>query len=180
MLQCSPGGGRFAPAELDLAAQVAGMATQVAQLRILDEMTVSPELDLVSELFHRINRIIPEKQHLLVIPPDTSVREAVTLMHSHGYSQVPVVAGGEVLGVFSYRSFSESAAALSLQDWTQQRCAPGDLSVDEFLEPFEFARVTDEMQNVFDAMDRDNGVLIGSPEQLQGILTPNGFPTVFR
>jgi predicted transcriptional regulator len=151
------------------------MATQVAQLRILDEMTVSPELDLVSELFHRINRIIPEKQHLLVIPPDTSVREAVTLMHSHGYSQVPVVAGGEVLGVFSYRSFSESAAALSLQDWTQQRCAPGDLSVDEFLEPFEFARVTDEMQNVFDAMDRDNGVLIGSPEQLQGILTPTDF-----
>jgi CBS domain-containing protein len=83
------------------------MATQVAQLRILDEMTVSRELDLVSDLFHRINRIIPENQHLLVIPPDTSVPEAVILMHSHGYSQVPVVAGGEVLGVFSYRSFSE-------------------------------------------------------------------------
>jgi predicted transcriptional regulator len=152
------------------------MATQVAQLRILDEITVSRELDLVSELFHRINRIIPEKQHLLVIAPDTSVREAVTLMHRHGYSQVPVVAGGEVvLGVFSYRSFSQSAAALSLQDWTQQRCAPGDLRVDEFLERFEFARVTDEMRHVFDAMDRDNGVLIGSPEQLQGILTPMDF-----
>jgi predicted transcriptional regulator len=151
------------------------MATQVAQLRILDEITVSRELDLVSELFHRINRIIPEKQHLLVIAPDTSVRDAVSLMHKHGYSQVPVVAGGEVLGVFSYRSFSQNAAALRLHDWTQQKCAPGDLSVDEFLEPFEFARVTDEMRHVFDAMDRDNGVLIGSAEQLQGILTPMDF-----
>jgi hypothetical protein len=69
MLQARRGAGSFAVAELELAAQVAGMATQVAQLRILDEIPVSRELDLVSELFHRINRIIPEKQHLLVILP---------------------------------------------------------------------------------------------------------------
>lgn len=43
------------------------------------------------------------------------------------------------------------------------------------MEQFEFARVTDEMRKVFDAMDRDNGVLIGSPEKLQGILTPMDF-----
>jgi CBS domain-containing protein len=151
------------------------MIAQIEQLRILDEITVSRELDLVSELFHRINRVIPENQHLLTIPPKTTVREAVTLLRKHGFSQVPVVAGGEVLGVFSYRAFSQNAAAASLQDWTQQKCAPGDLSVDEFLERFEFARVTDEMRQVFDAMDRDNGVLIGSPEQLQGIVTPMDF-----
>ena len=54
-------------------------------------------------------------------------------------------------------------------------CAPGDLTVDEFLEQFEFARVTEEMNRVFDAMDRDNGVLIGSPERLIGVLTPMDF-----
>src|SRR5205823_6917964 len=58
---------------------------------------------------------------------------------------------------------------------TQQKWAPGDLAVEECLEQFEFARVTEEMRQVFDAMDRDNGVLIGSPEKLQGILTPMDF-----
>jgi CBS domain-containing protein len=151
------------------------MIPQVTPLRFVDERSVPAELDLVSELFHRINRIIPENQRLLTITPQTTARETLTLLQKHGFSQVPVVDGGEVLGVFSYRSFSKKAGVAQLDDWKQQKCAPGDLSVDEFLEQFEFARVTDEMRRVFDAMDRDNGVLIGSPEQLQGILTPMDF-----
>jgi hypothetical protein len=59
-----------------------------------------------------------------------------------------------------------------LEDWTKQKCAPGDLPVDEFLEQFEFARVTDEMSAVLDAIARDDGVLIGTPECLVGVLTP--------
>src|SRR4029077_20862133 len=57
----------------------------------------------------------------------------------------------------------------------QQRVAPGDLPVEEFLETFQFARVTDEMNQVFDAMDRDNGVLVGTAERIDGILTPMDF-----
>ena len=136
-------------------------------LRVLDEPSVSRELDLVSELFHRINRIIPATQRLLVLSPDTTARDAIAQLRQHGYSQAPVVAGDEVLGVFSYRSFAKAIAAYSWQDLSQQKCAPGDLKVEEFLETFEFARVTAEMQQVFDAMDRDNGILIGSPEKLQ-------------
>ena len=79
------------------------------------------------------------------------------------------------LGCFSYRSFAQEAAGSSLDDWTRQKCAPGDLKVEECLEQFEFARVTEEMSRVFDAMDRDNGVLIGAPERLIGILTPMDF-----
>jgi predicted transcriptional regulator len=144
-------------------------------LRLLDQSATATELDLASELFHRINRIIPRDQTVLTVAPTCSVREAITLMRRHGYSQLPVVENGEVLGVFSYRSFAREAAVSSLDDWTRQRCAPGDLAVDEFLEPFEFARVTEEMSRVFDAMDRDNGVLIGAPERLIGILTPMDF-----
>lgn len=151
------------------------MSSPALQLRILDETSVSRELDLVSELFHRINRIIPENQELLTIPPETSVRDAIALLRKHGYSQVPVMTGGEVLGVFSYRSFAQKAAGLTWQEVTQQKWAPGDFAVEECLERFEFARVTDEMRQVFDAMDRDNGVLIGAPEKLQGILTPMDF-----
>jgi hypothetical protein len=96
-------------------------------------------------------------------------------MRKHGYSQVPVVDNGEVLGVFSFRSFAQESALTTLEAWAKQRVAPGDLPVDEFLERFEFARVTEEMSQVFDAMDRDNGVLIGTPERLVGILTPMDF-----
>jgi CBS domain-containing protein len=92
-------------------------------------------------------------------------------MRKHGYSQLPVVENGEVLGVFSFRSFAQTAGE-TLEDWTRQKCAPGDLPVAEFLERFEFARVTEEMNRVFDAMDRDNGILIGTPERIVGILTP--------
>jgi len=96
-------------------------------------------------------------------------------MREHGYSQVPVVNNGEVLGVFSFRSFAKLAAGPTLKEWTKQSCAPGDLKVDEFYEQFEFARVTEEMSRAFDAMDRDNGILIGTPERLVGILTPMDF-----
>ena len=138
-------------------------------------MNLSRELDLVTELFHRINRLIPESQQLLTIPPEMPVREAIAILRQQGYSQLPVVIGEEVLGVFSYRSFAQKAAEATWQDMSQEKCAPSDLAVEECLERFEFARVTDEMRQVFDAMDRDGGVLIGSPEQLQGILTPMDF-----
>jgi len=140
-----------------------------------DQQDIYRELDFVSELFHRINRVIPENQKLLTIPPETTAREAIALLRQYGYSQIPVVMGGEVLGVFSYRSFAQKAAGSTLQQVSQQKYAPGDIAVEECLERFEFARVTEEMRHVFDSMDRDNGVLIGSPEMLQGILTPMDF-----
>ncbi|RFC50800.1 MAG: CBS domain-containing protein [Verrucomicrobia bacterium] len=144
-------------------------------LRVLDDANLSRELDLVTELFHRINRIIPENQKLLTIPPEMPAREAIAILRQRGYSQLPVVIGGEVLGVFSFRSFAQKAADASWQELSQEKCAPGDIAVEECLERFEFARVTDEMRQVFDAMDHDGGVLIGSPEQLHGILTPMDF-----
>ncbi len=151
------------------------MAASTLNLRLLDQSATAKELDLASELFHRINRIIPKGQSLLTVPPDCRARDAVSMMQQCGYSQVPVVDNGEVLGVFSFRSFARHAAAAALEDWARQKCAPGDLRVDDCLEQFEFARVTAELVSVFDAVERDNGVLIGTPERLLGILTPMDF-----
>lgn len=151
------------------------MAASIPNLRLLDRSAAARELDLASELFHRINRIIPQDQKVLTVRPNCRVREAIALMQKHGYSQVPVVDEGEVLGVFSFRSFAKEAAHATLDKWNKEQCAPGDLTVDEFLEQFEFARVTEEMNHGFDAMDRDNGVLIGTPERLIGVLTPMDF-----
>lgn len=151
------------------------MPASIPNLRILDRSTTAKEFDLASELFHRVNRVIPPDQKVLAIPPGYRVRDAVILMRKHGYSQLPVVENGEVLGVFSFRSFAHGSATTTLEEWTKQKTAPGDLPVDEFIEQFEFARVTEEITHVFDAMDRDNGILIGTPELLVGILTPMDF-----
>lgn len=151
------------------------MAAVSPGLKLLDQASVSRELDLASELFHRINRVIPPNQTLLTVPSTCLARDAVLLMRQHGYSQVPVMANGEVLGVFSFRSFATESAHYTLQQLTRDHCAPGDLRVEEFIERFEFARVTEEMSAVFEAIDRDNGILVGSPERLIGIVTPMDF-----
>ena len=148
------------------------MSNSVHHLRVLAHSEEVDEIDLVSELFHRINRIIPEGQQIKFIPPTTTVREAVELMRELNYSQLPVIQGNEVLGVFSYRSFAKEAAAVTFEKLKSQSYAPGDLTVDECLEKFDFANVTDDMDRVFRSVERDNGVLIGSPENLIGLLSP--------
>ncbi len=151
------------------------MSSPIGNLRVLDDYPLVRELDLASEVFHRINRIIPQNQVVLSVPPKCRVREAVEQMRKFGYSQVPVVDEGAVLGVFSFRSLALGVANESLDEWLKQKTAPGDLQVDEFIEKFAFARVTEEISSVFDAMGRDNGVLIGTPDRLIGVLTPIDF-----
>jgi len=90
-------------------------------LRVLDEPEArlnqekdAPRLDVVpsvTELFHRVNRLLPAEQQIVTVGPQTTAREALRLMKKHGYSQVPVVEGTDVLGVFSYRSFSLNTIA---------------------------------------------------------------------
>jgi len=151
------------------------MSGAAPNLRVLDRSSAVKELDLASELFHRINRILPPNQILLTADPSERVRDVIGKMDAHGYSQIPIVRNGEVLGVFSYRSFARAAGIATLDRFNKDRCAPGDLPVDEFIEQFEFARVTEELPRVFDAIDRDNGILVGTPEKLVGILTPMDF-----
>lgn len=136
---------------------------------------IARELELVSELFHQVNRVLPSDQQLVKLEPDMPARDAIGMLRKRQYSQAPVVEAGVVLGVFSFRSFAIRAAAFDTAGLARQKLAPGDLSVAECMEQFDFARVSDEMQHVFDAMERDNGVLVGTPERLQGILTPMDF-----
>jgi hypothetical protein len=48
--------------------------------------------------------------------------------------------------VFSFRSFAKKAAHSTLDELNKEKCAQGDLNVDEFLEQSEFARVTEEKE----------------------------------
>lgn len=126
----------------------------------------------VTELFHRLNSVMPDDQKLVSVPPEMPVSDALELLHKHGFSQVPVVVGREVLGVFSYRSFSTAVIMHSQSATKSKKFELLELVVEECMNPKpSFARVTDEFVEWFDAIDRDDSVLVGEPNHLQGIVT---------
>jgi CBS domain-containing protein len=125
----------------------------------------------ITDLFHRLNRVLPENQHVLTVPGEMVAYEALRLLRQHHFSQVPVVVAGEVLGLFSYRSFSAAVLAASASRGGS-KIALENLTVEECLEKAEFARVTDEFESWFDSLDANNAVLVGEAHRLQGIVTP--------
>ena len=126
----------------------------------------------LTELFHRVNSVIPDDQQLLTVEPEMSVADALDLLDGHRFSQVPVVVGREVLGLFSYQTFSRSVITQSRAATKNRKFDPLELTVEECMDPKPpFARVTDEFAEWFDVIDRNDSILVGSPDRLQGIVT---------
>jgi predicted transcriptional regulator len=125
----------------------------------------------ITDLFHRINSVLPDDQQLLTIQGETLASTALDLMKRNGYSQLPVLVGTEVIGIFSYRSFSESVLEICSAKGNPKSLL-ADLTVEECYETVPFARVTDEFRSWFDALDVQNAVLVGEAHRLQGIVTP--------
>lgn len=120
----------------------------------------------LKDLFHLVKQVLPEPQELEMFRPEKPVAEALALMRERNISQVPIVEGNTVLGVFSYRSFAEGVARLAkiVRD-------PLLLSVEEFTEELTFAQITDELEMLLDEFDLKDAVLVGSKARLQGIVT---------
>lgn len=130
------------------------------------------DLKSVTELFHRVNSVIPDQQLLITLDPEMPVSEALSLLQHHGFTQAPVTAGREVLGLFSFRTFSQAVIALSGTASKNRKFDALELTVEECMEAKPaFARVTDEFSEWFEALDRNDAVLVGSPDRLQGIVT---------
>ena len=123
----------------------------------------------ITNLFHRLNRVLPENQQVVTVPGEMMASEALRLLRQYHFSQVPVVVAGVVLGLFSHRSFSD--ALLAATD-SKGGIALEDLTAEECLEKAEFARITDEFESWFDSLDAHNAVLVGEAHRLQGIVTP--------
>jgi CBS domain-containing protein len=131
------------------------------------EMSASEtEPQSLAELFHLVKSLIPENQKLYTASPDMTVAEAIQVMHRHNFSQLPVVAGNTVLGVFSFRSLTTQLLKMG-----QIREHFGDLPVDEFMEHFKFVQPSDNWESILSFLDSDNGVLAGYRDQLEGIVT---------
>jgi CBS domain-containing protein len=116
------------------------------------------------DLFLRVNSLLPDDQDVVSVPPDASVAKALDIMRQNGFSQLPVMAGDSVIGVFSYRSLAQRVVEIGRPDVAQ-------LEVDDCLEKLEFVRPSDEVEALFDHLDRDGAVLVGDPDRLLAVAT---------
>jgi CBS domain-containing protein len=116
--------------------------------------------------FQRLNRIIPEDQELQYLSTNTSVEEALKRLKETGFSQMPVMHEGEIIGVFSFRSFA--LGALKFED---NRTNVLTLNVDEFLEELPYKSWDEPFEDVIDDLDRLDAVLVGTPTNPVAIIS---------
>lgn len=128
-----------------------------------------PQSPRLSEVFHMLNRMIPDNQVVFAVSPETTARAALELMNQRGFSQLPVQEGEHVLGLFTYRAF---ALEVAQSGKTKEDIA--SLPVEEFLEHEKpsYARVTDEFSALIAALNAKDAVVVSSPETLIAIITP--------
>lgn len=107
--------------------------------------------------FQRLNRIIPEDQELQLLASDTSVQDALKKLKETGFSQMPVAHEGEIIGVFSYRSFS-----LYALDFSDDRTNILTLPVADLAEELPYKSLDDRFEDVIDDLDAVDAVLVGT------------------
>jgi predicted transcriptional regulator len=119
-----------------------------------------------ARLFHRVGAVIPENQSITSVPAGMRASDAIALMRKEDFSQAPVVgASGEVVGLFSLRSFASVAVASP-----DNRPAAAIAVEDAMVEPV-WARTSDELDAQYAALDRLDCVLVGEPRRLVGVMT---------
>ena len=121
----------------------------------------------LTNVFHRVNNVLPEDQTLLCIPFDTPVIDALEAMKKSGFSQIPIIAGDQVLGVFSYRSFSQK-----ISDFTGEKIDLSQIQVREFVEKVEIIDVLDDLVKTLESLNKTDAILVGTLKELRGVLTP--------
>lgn len=136
------------------------------QTDTLSPLVVTEAPEDLTAVFRRVNNVLPERQDVCCVSYETSVSEVLALMKSKGYSQIPIKAGGEVLGVFSYRSFADRIPEVIGEKVNLEQLQAGD-----FMESTVFVGVREEWTKTLDMLDRRDAVLVGSLDNLQGVLT---------
>lgn len=144
---------------------VAAENMQLQSLEVFPELKVSVSL---SDEFHTVNHLIPDNQVLHTISPDTLVIEALKIMRENHYSQIPVLAGNTVLGVFSYRSFAENFLKLNTG---KDKPDLEQLKVREFVEKPLYVQVSDDIEPTLKSLSENDYLLVGQRERLLALIT---------
>lgn len=122
----------------------------------------------LTESFHYVGSLLPDDQEVLTVKPQQTAGEALRVMSENHFSQLPIVARGRVLGVFSYRSFAEGVQRLG----SDPKVNVLDLEVMELKERIPFAMPTDAVDSLLETLSEFDMVLIGSSDVLVGLATP--------
>lgn len=93
--------------------------------------------------------------------------EGLRELGRHNYSQAPVIHAQRCIGVFSYRSFARAVAA-----FPEGRSGVAQIAVEDCVEQLPYVRLEDNIEDIFDALDRYNAVLVGEPSRLHAIASP--------
>jgi CBS domain-containing protein len=125
----------------------------------------------LNKLFQGLGDVIPEAQSLVTAGPRDRVGEVLKQMSEGGFGQVPIILeSGEVLGVFSYRSFAQRLR-MFLGAKAPDVPAAMEMPVEDFLEEIAITHAGVGVDKVLDEFDSKDAVLVGSADRLEGIVT---------
>ena len=73
----------------------------IEEVHVSENVQILIELIRLTDEFHTVNHLIPDGQDILSVTTDMLVTEALDIMREKHFSQLPVVSGVNVIGVFS-------------------------------------------------------------------------------
>ncbi|MFI6272484.1 CBS domain-containing protein [Micromonospora zamorensis] len=115
--------------------------------------------------FLRVGQVVPTDQEVATVEIDTPVSDALAMMASSGFDQLPVTSNSMVVGVFSYRSLAVNLAIVRRQD------SPLSYPVGDFLEDLAFVRSGSDVEDALEALHQKGAVLVGDEERLLAVVT---------
>lgn len=134
----------------------------------VNDTVASEERAVLARAFHRLSRVVAEDQQLLTLPASTQVAAALELMRRRDFSQVPVVVGSEVIGLFSHRSLAEGLAAAACDAGVDVMRLP----VEDFLDSkVAYADITDDVREIIGALALHDAILVGHKRHVTALVT---------
>lgn len=115
--------------------------------------------------FHDVGAVFPDDVDPVSVRPDESITTALGRMLEGRFSQMPVVDGDSLVGMFSLWSLAGQLVAYPRNDLSE-------MTVGDVLEPW-VPRVTvnDPLDSVLASLDRHDAVMVVSPQGVQAIAT---------
>lgn len=107
--------------------------------------------------------LLPKEQRIEKVRHDESVSSAIERMSDNEYSQLPVERDGEVIGLFTWRSYAKRVGIGQTTEPSSGLTVGECLSVPIFVSP------TDFIDSAIDWSELDC-VLVGSPAEMLGLL----------
>lgn len=142
-----------------------------------EESTAQPE-NWTRNYFELLG-VMPEDQDLLMVPPETAVADAIDLMRTHRFSQLPVSRDGRrAIGVFSHQSYANAVVDRARKAPGNRVFNPLSLTVGDCTVAIpRFANVHNAFTTWLDDVDAQGFALVAAHDRVQAMITPTDLLT---